>query len=258
MWNIVKAQRYQVRRDKAVYVIGLFAFVLSGIFFAELVSETPDGVQGSLVVAELGSLFVIAGLFLMLVTVAGIIGNDFMDKTINYEVLSGHSRKQVYFGRVIPAIVYGVLGTMVLSAFWPMVVTVTQGFGDLMEAKGVWIRYGLLVFVFFRLVCELVFLTVITKNTHITYLVGFSWSYAQMILLAVLDGVDEYLMGVGNCLKLLSFDEWSTVFLNEQEQIFYSSALEPEMIIGTIGISLVLGILCLILGYVYFKHDDLN
>lgn len=258
MWNIMKAQWYQLRRDKAVYVIGFFAFAISGIFFSQLVSEASDGVQGSLVIVELGAFFVIAGLLFLLVVVANTMGNDFVDKTINYEVLSGHSRKQVYFGRVLPAIVYGVSGAMILSLFWPVAVTVTQGWGDLMEVKGVWLRYGLLIFVLFRLVCELVFLTVITKNTYITYLVGFCFSYAQVILLALMDNANEYLMGIGNCLRLLEFEEWSTIFLNEQEQIFYNSALEPEMIVGTIGTSLLLGSLCLLLGYVYFKHDDLN
>ncbi|MGN0153345.1 MAG: hypothetical protein ACI4A3_02765 [Lachnospiraceae bacterium] len=258
MWNIVKAQRYQLRRDKMVYGMFFFALVMSGIFFFQLVTDMPGEVNGSTVVAELGSLFLMVSLLFLLVVAANISGNDFLDKTINYEILSGHSRKQVYFGRVLPAVFYGVLGTMVLSLFWPVLVTLTQGWGGLMEAKGVWIRYGLLVFVFFRLICELVFLTFITKNTHITYLIGFSLSYAEMIIIMLLDSENRYLVGVGNCLELINFEEWSTIFLNEQEQIFYNSALNPEMIIGTIVISLVFGILSLILGYVYFKHDDLN
>jgi len=258
MWNIMKAQRYQLKRDKMVYGMILFVLAMSGIFLGELVSETPDDICGSTVVAELGSLFLMVSLLFLLVVVADIVGNDFVDKTIHYEVLSGHSRKQVYFGRVIPAVIYGTAGTIILSMFFPVLVTVTQGFGSLMEEEGVWLRYGLLVFVFFRLICELVFLTVITKNAHITYLIGFVFSYAQMIILALMDSENKYLMGIGNCLELLNFENWSTVFLNEQEQIFFHSALEPEMVIGTIVISMVFGVLSLILGYVYFKHDDLN
>lgn len=258
MWNIMKAQRYQVRRDKIVYGMILFALALSGIFLLQMIMEMPEGLSGSAVIAEMGSLFLMGSLLFLLVIAADIMGNDFADKTINYEVLSGHSRKEVYFGRVIPAVVYGVLGTMILSAFWPFLISVTQGWGSLMEAKGVWIRYGLLVFVLFRLICEVAFLTMITKNTHITYLVGFCLSYAEIIIIALLDSENWYLMGMGSCMKLLSFEEWSTTFLNEQEQIFYNSALNPEMIIETIAASLIFGILSLVLGYVYFKHDDLN
>ena len=46
--------------------------------------------------------------------------------------------------------------------------------------------------------------------------------------------------------------------LNGKEQMFYESAVTSEMVIGTIGVSLFAGILSLVLGYVYFKHDDLN
>lgn len=258
MWNIMKAQRYQLRRDKTVYGIVLFVLAISGIFLAQLALEMPEDICGSAVIVELGTLFLPAGLLYLLVVTANIMGNDFLDKTINYEVLSGHSRKQVYLGRVIPAVIYGIVGTMVLTALLPVLVTVTRGFGSLMEAEGTWLRYGLLGFVFFRLVCELVFLTVITKNTYITYLIGFVFAYAQMILSILLDSGNEYLMGLGNGLKLLNFEEWSTVLLNEQEQIFYNSALEPELVTGTIVTSLLFGILSLILGYVYFKHDDLN
>ena len=59
-------------------------------------------------------------------------------------------------------------------------------------------------------------------------------------------------------MNLLTFDDWYTFFLDETEQIFYESAVDPQLIMTTIGTALVTIILLTVLGYVFFKHDDLN
>ena len=261
MWNIVKAQYYQLKRDKVLYIMAVMMLLFCGFNFFDMHWGATEAVTGSLCVAQSGFMMVVyCIIFFMVVTIADVVGNDFLDKTVNYEILSGHSRKQVFFGRVIPAVLHGVLGTFCLVIVYPVIATILNGWGTSMDLKGVVIRHVLLLFVLFRIACEYSLVAIITKNTYATYLIGFILSFEQMMVLMFFSDLGEnaYLTGIHNCVQLTEYSDWHTFFLNGKEQMFYESAVTSEMVIGTIGVSLFAGILSLVLGYVYFKHDDLN
>lgn len=238
MWNIIRAQFASIKRDRIVMGIGVLVLFIGGVLWFDTVTETEGVVTGSLVTGTVGAQICIAGLLFLLTLTADVMGNDFVDKTINYEILAGHSRKEVYFGRAITAMVLGIVITGFLSVFYPGIMTIQNGWGDDLELKRTMARYGLFLLLCFRIVCELSFLTVVLKNIYLVYLVGFIFGYVQFLLQIMLELEDSWFFAVGSC--------------------FYLFGLENPAAGITAVSSIVIGCLFLMLGYLYFRQNDLH
>lgn len=55
MWNVIRAQMYQLIRDKMICGMFLFALALSGIFAFTGMVDWEGSISGSLVVAGMGN-----------------------------------------------------------------------------------------------------------------------------------------------------------------------------------------------------------
>lgn len=104
MGQIIKASFYKLKVSKALTrLIGIsivFMVVLSFLAKSELIgtcsAERSLGVlSGSI------SMWLFMGYMVVMVFIISFIGSDFGNKTLYYEVMGGHSRKQVYLGRLI-------------------------------------------------------------------------------------------------------------------------------------------------------------
>lgn len=263
MWNVIKAQAYQLMRDKLAWGGFLFAILINGLLSILNIDEIESGSEFAI---GMGSVSVLLGMMVLLIIVANVMAKDFTDKTLNYEILSGHSRWEVFFGRFLVAMVAGVMAGFFVLIFMPCVITMIFGWGDLMDLQGFVIRCGLVFVTMMSVVSQVAFVAVLTKNPYITVVVGYLFSCVQILLGALghefteLSAASETpLLSVGFCFnKLFVFDDWYTFFLNEQEQIFYESAVEPQLIIATIGTAVITLVALAVLSYVFFKHDDLN
>ncbi|MCM1495916.1 MAG: ABC transporter permease [Bacteroides sp.] len=257
MWNVIRAQLYQLKRDKMVWGIFLFALVLNGIFSFTNMTDMDEELSGSLTVASMGSMYCMAGMIVILIVVANVMGKDFIDKTLNYEILSGHSRREVYFGRFITAVLIGPVISFLVIAAVPLVMTLIFGWGTTIELEGVLVRYALIFFTLVQIACELALITILTKNPYVTYLAGFILGYIQMMFFTVRTEFPDWfaerdfsMLSIWHCMDLLSFQDMTT--------FLYSSEVEASAIWLSIGISLILGGIIILAGYLYFRRDDLN
>lgn len=257
MWNIMRAQIYQAIRNKMTWFIFFFAIALNVVFSFGFLVDNEGGLSGSLAVATLGSMYCLTGLLFLMVFTADVTGKDFTDKTINYEILSGHSRREVFFGRFIVAVLMGSLGALFIMLLFPCLITLLSGWGNTMELQGVVLRYLLIFVTLFRVVCEVTLLTFLTKNPYITYLVGFLSGYIQMILPMLQTEYPDWFtnknsvsLSVWHCLDLLDF-------LDESE-LLYQSGVESLVIGQSIGVSLLVGVVLLVISFTFFRSDDLN
>lgn len=125
MWNVMKAQRYQIKGDNVIIygILAAFLIPVLPIFFDG--TSSGDMTGGMFAVSVLGTI-PIALLIASLVLVSRICGCDMDDKTINYELLSGHSRGQIYFGRVIMSLVYTVVAGLVIMVLPTAVITMIR------------------------------------------------------------------------------------------------------------------------------------
>lgn len=262
MWNIIRSQFYQLRRDIIVWALVIGALAATFILHLDAFDAKLTGSETLAAMNEPVTLSIMLSMLVMMVIVANVMGKDFLDKTLNYEVLSGHTRTEVLFGRLIVATITGVFCSFLIIIGAPMVLTAINGWGNTMELQGVLIRYGLIFVTLFRITWELAFLTMLSKNPYVTYLLGLILTESQFILSTAQIHFTDFkvspVLPVANCLNLLTFQDWSTFFLDETDQIFYSSAVTSEMVLWALIPSIVIGGIVIVLTQVFFQHDDLN
>lgn len=258
MLNIMKSQVYQLLRDRIMWFIIIVVFLANIILSVDQFELQTTGSEITAYAA--GTTFIISNI-ITLVVVANVMGKDFMDKTLNYEIMSGHSRGEVFFGRMIVALAIGPLLSFLALIFTPVLFSCLYGWGNSMDLSDVVMRYGLVYLNQFRIACEVVMLTTFLKNAYLTYIVGFLLADVQMFFttLKMHYDVDTLpLMSICYGNDLVTFNDWSTFFLNETDQMFYTAETPLEMILTTVLLTVIVGGILTFISYFYFKKDDLN
>lgn len=262
MRNIMKALNYQVKKDNCTIYAFLFALLFVFLVLPSMGDSVSfDTLTGSLFAASLGGMY---PMLLMIVTVivsTRICGYDYKDKTMNYEIMAGHSRKEVYWGRVIVAIMWCMGGGFLIMLLPNLFFTAVCGWGVSMDLGGTIVCYLLVLFPLFRMTCEFILLTFLLKNSDIAGVIGYVLFCVEVIIAMILHELLEVAFTVQfaatNMIRLLDFSNFSLGYVNGEDVAIYSNAIEGSLAAGTMGVSLVVGVVCLILGYAYFKKSDL-
>ncbi len=259
MRNIIKAQLYQLRFNKltwfvfiGVILIGI-ARALFEIQFSALWEETLRGCDYA---AQNISIDVMCGQFFLVVCAAQMCGADFNDKTTNYELMAGHMRWQVYFGRVIPCIVMSVVGYLVVICVPTLLVTAVCGWGTQMSAADMVFRLFMISFPVMRYACELSLVCFISKNQFVV--MGAGYLMFMMGIIPQLTESSSVFLAITNLNKLCSIEAWTSFGLSGDIYYVYEAELSTPTIVGTIAVSTLVSACCVLLGYVFFKNDDHN
>lgn len=261
MKNIMKAQMLQLRKDKICrfIFIGILAvmFMLT-YMLADMASTNKTLITGGEQAIMMMSMTTVLSQFFMYLFTAQVCGVDFTDKTMNYEIMAGHTRCEVYFGRVIPAVIIGTVGTMLLMAL-PIVadVVIMGGWGDKVNFTDMLLRYLLMVFPIVRVICEFIFLTFIIKNPYIVMGI----SYVACILLGMNVPTTTkhcFVLGMTNINAITVIEEWQSFGLGGDLHYIYETGLSADFVIPTIIVSVIIGGIALLLGYTFFKNDDMH
>ena len=263
MRNLIKAQKYQIKRDNGIiyiYLIGALYFVM---FWADYLMKTGiseiTGSKAALYNGEACS--IVAGLLVALLA-CRIVGWDFNDKTLNYELMAGHSRAKVYWSRILVSVKW-ILVTVLLVLFVPMLIFgIMNGWGTDADMGGILLRHALTLFPLFRFFGICVLLTVVMCNCFMSMIIGyvlyeFSWVFAEMQALTTKVKLGVHLAST-NVTRLLIPDKSGFAYIDGQDVVVYETVLEKDFILGTVGISLLVGMGCLLIGYRYFKKCDMN
>lgn len=260
MWNIIKAQNYQTKNDLVV-IISLLLFSLATIFSPLLnypnlsFSEWTGSMYA--VNSEKSLMF-----FLVLIITTRICGWDQSDKTINYEVLVGHSRGSVYAARILASFIW-IIPVYAIIFFAPIgICTAINGWGHSADFSNVILRYLLSLLPLCRLVCEFAMMTFLLKKGSISTVLGFviiqGVAMAQAIINSESDFSLTWQFGVSNCMELWTFEDYSYGYVDGIDVVVFDTVLEPSLIIGTTAASLIVGALCLLIGSVFFKKTDMK
>ncbi len=260
MRNIVKAQFFQIARDKVIkYVVVVTLLMQILMVILPILLDTAEiSSAGEFFATNEGSLTSFPLFFLILMT-AEICGVDFMDKTHNYELMGGHKRSEVYFGRILPALLLGGLGALLLAVLPVGIYVVLYGWGSKVAVSQVVVRFLLLLFPLLRLVCEFACLTFLFKNPYVVMGLGYLAFMSTMMLTEMgMIGPKCIFLGVTNITWVLMVSNWQTYGLGGDLNYIFDASASAEMAWGTIGASVVFGLAALLLGYVFFKNDDMN
>ncbi|MGN0605149.1 MAG: hypothetical protein ACI4JM_01375 [Oscillospiraceae bacterium] len=261
MWHIAKAQFYQLGKESiikiifllilAVQTISVVSYVISGI-----ADETA--VSAGQLTAELFPAMATFPFIFIFIAVGDICCSDYGDKTANYEIMSGHTRYDSYFGRVIPCITVGTSGYILLTLFPILTVSAFIGWGEKVSAADIFLRWFMTIFPIIRLICEFVFLSFLFRKSYIIYIGGYIIYQAEMLLIQMM-GTNSYLLGFSNIKRLSEIEIWTSFGLSDKlEYYIYDASVTAADCISTITVSLIFSAASLYLGYVFFRNDDLN
>lgn len=258
MKGIIKSQLFKLKRDK-ICIFTFFAILAVSVSMLSMMFDLgPDELKtgGEEVVWSM-QMFMLLSQFFIYICTAQMCGADFVDKTCNYEIMSGHTRKQVFFGRVIPTVIMSTLGALIIIAVPLVFEVVYLGWGDKVNFGDMLLRFLLMAFPIARIVCEYIFLTFIIKNPYIVMGI----SYVLCIALGMNIPVGQLyspILGMTNLNGLCFIDYWVSYGMGEDMYTIYETALPAGDIIGTIVVSLVFMAGSLFLSYMFFKNDDMH
>lgn len=257
MKKIIKSQFYQFFLE-LIPCVSFICIVALSIWLAIAENSFGEPITGDVYYAD----FLIQGtmlpLFFIAIAIPILCGGDFLDKTSNYELMSGHLRWESYFGRVIPCIVIGVLGWLIISVAPIIVLTIMNGWGGKIAVSAVIGRYALTLLPLIRFICEIIFLTFVIKNPYIIM----ALSYVMIMVMSIMAPKgNPFLTGLSNVLHFSWIDSWVTYGLGSLDgstNYIYEASIPPSDIINTVVFSVIISAAVLYLGYVFFKKDDME
>lgn len=259
MNNIIKSLCYDAVKSKGLIRLVIFIMLLMGLITVlniNLAGELP-GTSGMLVSNP--DITYLMGFLFTGILIAMISGDGFADKTSNYEVMSGHSRKSIIiarglFGAVVTALV------LTAASFIPIIVgNIFFDWGDSLRLSDVIIRQLLYFFPLLRISAFTVSMLYIIRNQYITMILG----YGLIMFVNMVDHINKsYYSAVSNLELLTDYKGWSIYNLDPVDGIVeysaYDSSIDPKMVFGTIAVSLVMAAFYLILAYAVFRREDID
>ncbi|MCM1568197.1 MAG: ABC transporter permease [Roseburia sp.] len=262
MWNIIKALNYQIKRDNIMIYGFLLAFfvLLAPIAVGENAIGEITGSQYYVSMYSEGLPFILA--LLTLYITSRICGWDFNDKTVNYELLAGHSRRSVYLARVLLSLIWSVLGTLAVVLLPIGTITLLNGWGYSADAKDMAVRGLLSLLPLFRIVCVWIMLTFLLQNGFTALALGYTLYMIGILITLLLQESFQInwtiQLGSVNLIKLLTLTNYTSVYINGEDVMVYRTALAASEMYSTVLASLAVGFVCLGLGYVIFCRRDMS
>lgn len=131
-----------------------------------------------------------------------------------------------------------------------------------MALRDMALRYLLLLFPIFRLICEFVLLTFLLQNCYKAMLIG--WVFYDLAVLGsmiyeeVTDKAVTVQLAATNISYLMAGFNARFEYVNGEDVSIYVTTVEPSMAVATIVASVLAGALCLLAGYLIFRRQDIH
>ena len=263
MNNIIKSMIYELRKSR--FVLVLFLVIAAAnvlVTVLNISANTFNEATTSAMLSEAKNTTFLFAEFFVIAAVGIIIGSDFKDKVANYELMSGHSRIQVYLARSVFAVILSALLGTVLAFVFLVTGNIFFGFGGRLVLSDVILRTFLYLFPFLRVAAFTVILTFTIKNQYVVMGIGYGIETLNSVFSGVVSDHDNLLTANFNLNLLADYDGWSVYNLSSTDGIVnyacYDSSLSSGAIVGTILVSVIVMVVYLIIGYGLFRRDDLN
>lgn len=257
MLNIIKSQNYQLRHDLFTIMACLLFVVATMVFTFSDVTLTG----GEKLVAmnwDDNSIF----LALICIIFCGRIGAwDFNDKTINYELLSGHARRDMILGRFVCTVLWSFVFCMILIVAPVVICAILNGWGNHANMTDCVIRMGFSLFPVFRIICEFFLLAILVRNYAATYALSYvllGGSLLGVLLLGETLEIDiTYILGQTMIGELLGISNSHSELVGGVDIFVYDTALHWNVLVGIAASSILGGMVCFIIAYILFQKRDM-
>ena len=260
MKGLTKSYLYQIRKT------GLAKIVFFALLFMQISMLLGEwGYRdGKLTIVEYladnGYIMQIIAVVYAVMMVGIICSMDFMDKTMNYELMSGHTRAQVYMSKILVSILYGCIGYAVILAVPVIVGRIFLNLEYGVDVKELVLRGLISILPAARIICEFIFFAFVVRNAYVIMACGFFLFLGGQMLPEVLGDPHSVFLGVTCFSRLTQFESWTTYTLQDTVNMIrvFGYELSGGEIAGVIISSVIIGGFFLLIGYTFFKKDDLR
>lgn len=252
MMNIMKSVCYGLRKN-TLYTKGFLAFLAISFIITIPILTENDNYTVSEFVADGGMME--PALLFMGIVVCSICVGDSKDKTMNYELLTGHSRKEIFLGRTIVALFVGVAGTILINIIPVIVTSFVFGWGGKITIGAYASHILLSGFPILRYGTALVFLSFAFRDVFKAAGIGIAYRTLTGMLVDAMHG-NAYITSMHNLNEVLCCNAWETYTLSGTQVQCYDATIPLQTVVLTIAVSLASGGILLLLAYYYFKKDD--
>lgn len=259
MKNLIKAQFFQLKRNRIVL------FILGGVTLMNIVEVFGEGIVGTQN-RSVGFVFANAGMFMFLIAaLAGVMvavlgaGEDFRDKTFNYEIMNGHARRDIFISRVVVGMCVGTI-VYLITLIIPLIIgSLVLGFGNEIKIGELLLRIVLSIFVEIRLICVFIGITFLFRNLALGLGIAGAYLFGGLVFAETI-GSKSALLGLTSFAKLSEFVSWMTYTLGEKinEIYVYGKHIDFSEGFSLVAISLGIGIAMLFISCFFFKKDDVE
>ncbi len=263
MQNIIKSLHYQTKRDNVTYYAFLALILCYAMVFSDL--SNPLALTGSEYFAASQALFCLPVSVFLVILCTRICGWDYVDKTLNYEILIGHNRKEVFFSRVWVSFIWCVPVAVLSFILPPLVLSLINGWGIYIDMGDMIFRCVLAVFTIFRIYCECVLLTFLTKSCYLGLIVSFLFVEIGSIIPIAFEEIGRIKLrnfvtafSMANFQELVTPENYSFQYINGKDEMLFDMSVDPSFAAETIIVSLVAGIGCILISYLYFRKSDMK
>lgn len=266
MKNLIKTLNYQTRRDNITYYAYIAALVglLLGCY-------TEDGIILNLTGSEYftqtsGVCGCISIIFYFSIIITRICGWDYSDKTINFQLLGGHSRNNVFWSRIWVSFIRSVPVGIFLYIFPPIFLTLKNGWGINADIYGIIFRCFLAVLIILRIYSECVLFTFLTKSCYTGLVIsGMSFFLSNQIV-SFITMLKEHaelskpgiISSMSNLFDIMSFHDYDFQYINGVDERIYNSEIDSGYAALTITVSVLICIVSIFFSWCNFKKTDMK
>lgn len=258
MINIIKAQNYQLRHDMFTVILCIVIIIISVMMYFMNGADLAGG-EKLVAISEIEPVC----FYLISIVFAGRIAAwDYNDKTINYELLSGHSRQEIYWGRFFCSAIWCISFCAIVIGVPLLIGSLINGWGYNADLGDCVIRIVLCAIPVIRLLCEFFLLATLIQNCYATYALGYLAMGVTLMLSMVLQELTQLntscLLGYSSCETLLDITNYHYELVNGTEIQVYETMLTHELVGNVVISSLLVSVVCLFLGFWVFQKRDMK
>lgn len=259
MKGIIKSQLYETKVTLSMWIAIVVTFSLVIMEWMETVEYYAESgpLTGTAMLGETDASLI--SIYLFCFIIAHFMCRDWKNKTMYLDVLSGYSRREVFFGRLIPAFVIGVIVVFVLTYGHVVCQSIVGGWGSNLTMADMTINVLVYVLMLFRLTGELALFSMIIKRTSIVVILFLIIDYMEFFFIVLGGTPIEFPWFFGMFLSRgITSPEVNEAF-NEAGgivQVYSFGSIQDNMLMMVS--SVVIGVVGLLVAYQMFKKKQLS
>ena len=235
MRGLIRSQFYSLFREKklilTVFVIitlvcGISAMVYAGdLLFTDVMYYDME-LNASMLFGRCASDFALYGLIFTALIAGQFAVCDFNDKTINYEIMAGHGRGEIFFSRVVVSVLLGGVGGTLVLFIVPFIDALKVGWGGSIQISTALLKVFMVFLLYCRVSAELIFFAVILKQTRFVFVAEALSGLIELVLMIEAEG-SKYIFAISAVGEIMNFNEFDLSHLDGKWEFFFDSAFEP-------------------------------